>query len=60
MIWTANKNGASSRRNITAKQKKFTIRNSAAWTAFRTTSMPMALATEIGAKTQKTTLSSGT
>ena len=29
-IWTANRNAASSSRYITARQKKFTIRNSAA------------------------------
>ena len=60
MICTANRNGASSSRYITAIVKKFTIRNSAACTALRITSMPIAEATEIGAKTQKTTLSSGT
>ena len=42
MICTANRNGASSSRYITAIQKKFTIRNSAAWTALRITSIPIA------------------
>ena len=60
MICTANRNGASSSRYITAIVKKFTIRNSAACTTLRITSMPIAEATEIGANTQKTTLSRGT
>ncbi len=60
MICTANRNGASSSRYITAIVKKFTTRNSAACTALRTTIMPIPVATESGAKTQKTTLSSGT
>ena len=60
MIWTANRNGASSSRYITAIVKKFTMRNSAACTALRITSIPMAEATEIGANTQNTTLSRGT
>ena len=59
-ICTANRNGASRSRYITAIVKKFTTRNSAACTALRTTIMPIAVATESGAKTQKTTLSSGT
>src|SRR5437867_1662091 len=41
-------------------QKKFTISSNAACTAFRCTSIAIALATEIGANTQNTTLSSGT
>ena len=60
MICTANRNGASSSRYITAMQKKFTTRNSAAWTTLRITSMPTAAAIEIGANTQNTTLSRGT
>ena len=42
MICTANRNGASSSRYITAIVKKFTTRNSAACTALRTTIMPIA------------------
>ena len=60
MICTANRNGASSTRYITAMQKKFTMRNSAACTTLRMTSMPTAAAIEIGANTQNTTLSRGT
>ena len=60
MICTANRNGASSSRYITAIVKKFTMRNSAACTALRITSIAMAEATETGANTQNTMLSRGT
>src|SRR3954471_22169026 len=54
MIWTANRNGDPSTRKNTARQKKFTIRNSAECTAFREITIPMAAATAIGANTQNT------
>ena len=60
MIWTANRNGAPSIRKKTAIVKKFTMRNSAEWTALRMTASRRADATEMGAKTQNTMLSSGT
>src|SRR5215210_8607315 len=59
MICTANRNGASSSRYITARQKKFTIRSRAACTALRISSIAMALPIATGANTQNTTLSSG-
>src|SRR3954451_16975650 len=54
MIWTANRNGDPSTRKNTARQKKFTIRNSALCTALRDRIIPIAAHTAIGANTQNT------
>ena len=55
MICTANRKGLPSTRKNTAKQKKFTIKKSAEWTALRASSMASAAATATGANTQNTT-----
>ena len=55
MICTANRKGLPRTRKNTARQKKFTIKKSAEWTALRASSMASAAATATGANTQNTT-----
>ena len=57
MICTTNRNSEPRTRNSTARVNRFAIRNSAACTARRASTIAIAEATEIGATIQKTTVS---
>jgi hypothetical protein len=57
MIWTTNRNGEPSTRNITANVNRFRMSHNAECTALRATIMATAAPTEITAGTQKRTRS---